>query len=204
MDPQFFDTKLTNLGLDQAEIACRGFNEPDSIQLIIVSPLTRALQTATVIFPGKKLIAKEEIRERIGTHPCDKRRSVDVLTPEFPHVDFSELLPLSPSQHTDNDTDNERSLKRSNDDIFWSEQRESFDQMERRARDFMRWMANRPEQTLAVVTHNDFLQIIFQSSRIKSVLQHNGEASEEKMSEDSQFTAPFVNCEIRKTIVSFF
>jgi len=178
-DPNFFDAKLTPKGLSQVQQSHNRLktisktsnkSHLDAIELVVVSPLSRTLQSAQGMFPDKKILAKEEVRERIGTHPCAKRRSVDELKTEFANVDFSELLPLPPNEHITEKPRHNKKLKRSNDDIFWSEERESFEEIEQRARDFVEWLRNRPEKTVAVVTHNDFLQVIFQTEKIRSQL----------------------------------
>jgi broad specificity phosphatase PhoE len=178
MDPKFFDAKLTTKGLSQVQqshtklkIHSKITGKPhfDEIELVVVSPLSRTLQSAIGMFPDKKIVAKEEVRERIGTHPCDKRRSIEELKTEFKNVDFSELLPI-PNEEIKPVSRHNTKLKRSNDDIFWSEERETFEDIELRARDFMEWLKTRPEKTVAVVTHNDFLQIIFQTEKIRSQL----------------------------------
>ena len=50
--------------------------------LIIVSPLTRAIQTMELSFPKPSecsVVALECVRERFGKHPCDSRRTVEEL-----------------------------------------------------------------------------------------------------------------------------
>jgi broad specificity phosphatase PhoE len=180
MDPKFFDAKLTPKGLTQVQQShnklkilskITGKTHLEDIELVVVSPLSRTLQSAAGMFPDKKIVAKEEVRERIGTHPCDKRRPIKELKVEYPNVDFSELLPLpNENELTPPTARHNTKLKRSNDDIFWSEDREPFDEIELRARDFMDWLKNRPEKIVAVVTHNDFLQVIFQTEKIRSQL----------------------------------
>ena len=51
---QFEDTTLTTNGMRQAIEAT--VKTPD---LVLVSPLTRTLQTATLMFPGVKMVALE-------------------------------------------------------------------------------------------------------------------------------------------------
>ena len=109
---QWFDARLSPKGETQcAELreATRGLEH----DLIVISPLTRTLQTATLAFAnsssakaegdgaagadgggvrgqkGVAWVAYEPIRERFGRNPCDNRRSIAELSAEFPHVDFS-------------------------------------------------------------------------------------------------------------------
>ena len=68
------------------------------IEIVICSPLTRALQTATIgLINSRKdrsipFIAVEECREQAGLHICDERRSTLELSTDFPHVDFSSIV----------------------------------------------------------------------------------------------------------------
>ena len=63
-------------------------------QVVLVSPLTRALQTATGAFegiPGINVEVLPDLRELL-TESCDVGRPTDELRREFPDVDFSALL----------------------------------------------------------------------------------------------------------------
>ena len=48
VDPMVFDAPLTELGKEQA----RGIELPEDPELVVCSPLTRAVQTALLAFPG--------------------------------------------------------------------------------------------------------------------------------------------------------
>eukprot|EP00980_Cylindrotheca_fusiformis_P015644 scaffold4501_cov118-Cylindrotheca_fusiformis.AAC.4 len=68
-------------------------------KIVLVSPLRRALMTATELFSPKvdntrplpKFVALEVLREKRTGFAADERRSVDILEREFPHVDFADL-----------------------------------------------------------------------------------------------------------------
>lgn len=62
-------------------------------QVVLTSPLTRALQTATGAFEGLgiKVEVLPDLRERL-TESCDVGRPTDELRRDFPNVDFSALL----------------------------------------------------------------------------------------------------------------
>ena len=84
---QFQDTSLTSQGMLQALEARR---KVPKIDVVLVSPLMRTLQTASVIFPGVKMIALDELMEYPqNTEICNRRSSIDNLSKLFPHVDFS-------------------------------------------------------------------------------------------------------------------
>ena len=82
---KFFDAKLTELGEKQCELL--GDRLPRSIEIFYVSPLMRTLQTATLA-KLDKLVALEEIRERLGQRPCDKRNNISHQQQLFPTVNF--------------------------------------------------------------------------------------------------------------------
>jgi hypothetical protein len=65
-------------------------------QVIIVSPLHRAIQTSILSFADHvetiKWIAHEGAREQLGWFQCNKRRPLAATKVEFPNVDFTEML----------------------------------------------------------------------------------------------------------------
>ncbi|CAN0239752.1 unnamed protein product, partial [Phaeothamnion confervicola] len=129
-----------------AEVAAR--SHPLDLELVIVSPLTRTLQTAFLSLgaaadaPGAPtFLANELCRERIADFTCDGRRSVTELREEFPGVDWSLV------------TDDE-------DRLFY-EDKEDDAKCRRRAVKFLEWLAARPEERIAVVTHSIFLKNLF-------------------------------------------
>jgi broad specificity phosphatase PhoE len=104
-NPDHADAELTSCGVGEAasagkELAKRaGDLAPD---LVLVSPLTRTLQTCTTALEAAgdavgaavPVIAEEGLRERLGMHYCNKRSSVDAaLKAKFPRVDFSNVAP---------------------------------------------------------------------------------------------------------------
>lgn len=83
---QFEDTTLTTNGMRQAMEAI--VPTPD---LVLVSPLTRTLQTATLMFPGAKIVALECLKEYPQhTEICNRRSPISTISKLFPHVDFSD------------------------------------------------------------------------------------------------------------------
>ncbi len=89
-DPMIYDARLTEKGVNQAKQA-RAKAADLGIQQVIVSPLTRALQTAQHIFAG---IAP--INVRVGLHEQlsfsgDVGRSPCELGVEFPDLSFEHV-----------------------------------------------------------------------------------------------------------------
>lgn len=119
-DPLDFDTKLTSRGVEQARSLSRRTAEilnsssNSSSFAVVVSPLTRALQTATLAFPSlvdeslrssskeakaTTMISLALARERVWLS-SDVGRPRSSLSREFPHVCFADLPPCdSPWWH---------------------------------------------------------------------------------------------------------
>ena len=97
-DPALHDARLDQAGTRQAvELGQQLRRDEVIIDLVLVSPMTRALETAFSIWPSgtpsPPLIACEFLREAFGAHPCDSRRSITELKCEFgaTRVDFSHI-----------------------------------------------------------------------------------------------------------------
>eukprot|EP00898_Chlorokybus_atmophyticus_P004941 jgi/Chlat1/5448/Chrsp36S05422 len=198
---EFEDAKLTPFGWQQADALRQemaSLAEPLNVQLVVVSPMLRTLQTAACVFGQRQadgtghllmtpmarpdgtvspalyangnfhIMAAELCREHLGLHPCDKRQPISFYRTCFPGVDFSEV-------QTDEDT-------------WWTEEREPPEALALRAREFINWYAcktnypsqhllalhapghialttkcrlqSRPETRIAVVTHSGFLSTL--------------------------------------------
>ena len=66
------------------------------VDVVLVSPLTRAVETALLMFPSDPaptvpIVAVEWCREAHGGHPCDQRRPISVISKEFPQINFSQI-----------------------------------------------------------------------------------------------------------------
>jgi len=89
-DPMIFDARLTAKGEAQARGA-RAEAAKLGIQQVIVSPLTRALQTATFIFGDLVPMKVSPEPRELLTHSCDVGRGPDVLSADFPNLSFDHL-----------------------------------------------------------------------------------------------------------------
>jgi glucosyl-3-phosphoglycerate phosphatase len=89
VDPGIEDPPLTPLGRAQAEAAARAL-EGQGLRQIIVSPYTRALQTAEPIAArlGLPLRVHPTVRERCH-FACDIGTEIRHLRAAWPHLDFS-------------------------------------------------------------------------------------------------------------------
>lgn len=91
VDPGIEDPELTPLGAEQAAAAARQLAGA-ALTRIIVSPYTRALQTAESILAIHRIPVHimHEVRERTA-YVCDVGSAPDVLATRFPHHDFAHL-----------------------------------------------------------------------------------------------------------------
>jgi glucosyl-3-phosphoglycerate phosphatase len=141
---KWLDARLTELGRSQAS-ALRPTMAATQVDVVLVSPLSRTIETALLaIPPGPRFILEESIRERCGTHPCDKRRSRAELASDYPTIDLSAM--------------------KSEEDDYWTEVREPQELLVARSAAFLGLIRDRPELNISVVTHNDFLKaLLFES-----------------------------------------
>lgn len=134
-DPGIEDPELTDLGHAQALQAAEDLADTPITRLII-SPYTRALQTAEPFLarPGLSVEILPQVRERTA-FTCDIGSSPDTLASRFPHHDFAHL----PSH-------------------WWSAQTESEAETIKRARDFHALMQKREDaNTTLLVSHWGFI-----------------------------------------------
>lgn len=91
VDPGIEDPELTPLGLEQAAAAAEKLAGAP-LTRIIVSPYTRALQTAQPFLArhGAPVEVMHEVRER-AAFVCDVGRAPHLLAERFPHHDFAHL-----------------------------------------------------------------------------------------------------------------
>jgi broad specificity phosphatase PhoE len=96
VDPLHYDARLSALGRAQVR-AAREVVLGYPVELVLVSPLTRALQTAVGLFHGHPRAPAMRIvpllRERVE-NSCDVGRAPAELASEFPALDFAHLPPV--------------------------------------------------------------------------------------------------------------
>ena len=93
VDPLHFDASLSEIGLEQVRQA-RATLAHFPVELVITSPLTRALQTAAGLFAdhprSPRMMVVALPRERVE-NSCDVGRSPIELAADFPSLDFAHL-----------------------------------------------------------------------------------------------------------------
>lgn len=140
--PEIADSPLTESGRQQS-MARREQAALLNPQVVFVSPLLRALQTAAISFSSHRhnvpWIAHEGTREELGLLLCNKRRTLSEIQADFPDVDFSLLTTEQ-------------------DDLFLGDRREGPLEMSERVYDFMtNCIRKRDEKEIAVVGHSAWL-----------------------------------------------
>lgn len=140
-DPMIFDAPLSPLGTQQAIEARAHISELD-IEQLIVSPMTRTLQTASLIFEDNHPISiNAVIREQLS-HSCDVGSAPQQLMQEYPHLDFSHLEEC----WWHNGEKNEHGFSI-----------ESRDLLEKRAEQFIDYLLANKTRSTAIVTHGNFI-----------------------------------------------
>lgn len=87
-DPRLLDCGLTRKGESEALDIPKRFSKDqfESIQLVISSPLTRALKTALLGFPQKGILVHYDLREIGSRVPENQPRAMDKVIGELGHL----------------------------------------------------------------------------------------------------------------------
>lgn len=141
VDPLHFDALLSPLGVAQVAAARLAASRlaPD---LIVVSPLTRAIETAIGLFGDAPMLISSLHRERLE-HSCDVGRAPAALAREFPMLSFDGLA--DPWCYDGEKGD--RGVAVEPEHLF-----------KERLADFTRWISARPERSIVVVGHGAFFR----------------------------------------------
>ena len=137
---KYVDTPLVDEGICQAEKLGLKWEEINNIDIVFVSPLTRTIETALNVFKNTnvKIVAMEEIIEYSqGEEYCNLRKNKSVLQKEYPRIDFS--LEETPK--------------------YWNTDRlETFEELNKRDNVFLKFLLNRNEKKIAIVSHSTYLK----------------------------------------------
>ena len=137
--PEVKDSPLTDKGHHQSKSLGETIGEKH-IDLVLVSPLMRTLETAENIFGDKNIPIRcmECLREYpLGLDTCNIRSSVKFLMGKFPEIDFTELV--------------------SDTDIYWKPGGETFDELDERISEFVEYVKKLPHKKIAVISHNSWI-----------------------------------------------
>ena len=144
-DPGHFDARLTELGHRQAQEAGRRL-ENESVDLVITSPLSRAIQTGLNIFGHRPIPFHVTCRHRERLESSgDVGRPPHELKQDFPHLDFGHL-----------------------DDPWWHHEPETrgrfavepYETFQKRVTHFNEWVKSHAGQSIAVIGHATFFHAL--------------------------------------------
>ena len=146
-DPLHPDALLTPLGHEQVQDARERLRDI-AIDLVVTTPLTRALQTTAGLFadhPSSPAIVVEALHREHGYSSCDVGRAPALLAAEFPGLRFDHL----PETWWEDDghcpEPDERGIRI-----------EPIEACQARVETFRDWLGRRPERAIVVVGHGTF------------------------------------------------
>ncbi|MDZ7822754.1 MAG: histidine phosphatase family protein [Ahrensia sp.] len=145
-DPALLDAPLTDLGHQQAAALAAEIAQLTEIELVVTSPLTRAIQTMLAAFahhPAPRIVEHRH-REHQDSY-CDIGRAPALLAADFPMLQFEHL------------SDPWWKISMEQGDTY---PRETAEELQRRVEVFSDWLRQRPEKTIAVVGHGTFLRAL--------------------------------------------
>ena len=140
-DPKFKDTRLTSIGHGQSNFLNKNWKEIHNIDLVLVSPLYRTLQTAENIFKGVDIpiIALEDLREYpYNSQTCNYRSNKVILENDFPIINFNNISMI--------------------DEKINIKETETIKSLDKRISNIKRYIKNRNEEKICIVSHSIFLE----------------------------------------------
>ena len=138
--PEVIDSPLTTIGIEQSNQLGKQWESKKDIELILVSPLKRCLQTSINIFKDTNIpiVCQEFLREfPLGEDTCNQRSDRNNLIQEFPTINFSDI-------HLETDT-------------LWSDRRETIEELNIRIQQMIDYIHTRPETKIAIISHSSYL-----------------------------------------------
>jgi len=169
------DSELTELGRLQAKNVCETFNSHwGDFDLVVSSPLSRALQTAELAVPPniQNRLCYEDFREINGWLLNAKRRAISELKELFPRWNLEHL------KHAD--------------DVYWTPTLESTTACGERGYQGLQWILERPEEKILLVTHGGILRFTMTEHPNVKVQDARQQGT------DRPAVSRFCNCELRR------
>lgn len=183
-----FDADLTTLGEEQAKAAgSKTFVREalQSVEMIVSSPLSRAIRTADLVHgshenckTGPKRVAIEHLREINGKLLNAKRRPRSELETIFPHWNFSRLPSLDES---------------------WTEELEPHHECSERGYRGLLWVMQQQEKNVLLVSHGGLLKFVMNDHPRVVLVDGRKPTQKNKIRCVSE---RFGNCELRSFIIS--
>eukprot|EP00208_Stichococcus_sp_RCC1054_P007692 CAMPEP_0206140788 /NCGR_PEP_ID=MMETSP1473-20131121/10648_1 /ASSEMBLY_ACC=CAM_ASM_001109 /TAXON_ID=1461547 /ORGANISM="Stichococcus sp, Strain RCC1054" /LENGTH=295 /DNA_ID=CAMNT_0053535073 /DNA_START=138 /DNA_END=1025 /DNA_ORIENTATION=+ len=202
---KYFDAHLTELGWKQAaDLKAHIKTSPIRPEVVIVSPMMRAMQTAVGAFGGgiwheddpalplmTEVCAEADVS---AAHPAASVTSVPFVACELcrEHLgvhpcDRRRSLGVYREAFPGIDFSNIKEV----DDVLWKpDERETDEQIAERGVQFLEWLSLRPETEIAVVSHSGFL---------RCMLGKFADVGSDSVRNDLK--RYFANCELRTVVV---
>lgn len=147
-DPMIEDAPLSEKGISQAKKLYHSVRElREKVQLIICSPLSRAINTMQIAFPDVNcsIIISPLVRER-GDKLCDKGIPLPLLQERYPQYEFMHF----------------------SSDIWWSCDpnpphdfiKESNESLHFRQQELIEFLKTRSETIVVIITHGQFIKTL--------------------------------------------
>ena len=150
------DMPLVHKGYLQADSLSKTWKEINDIDLVLVSPLIRTIETCKTLFGSRlntDIISLECLKEfpQGGTEIVNKRKSKHILKKNARCINFSLL----------------------DNNIIWNDHRENVDSLRNRINDLKKFINSRHEKNIAILSHTSFLQMLLYNSLSKeNELEH--------------------------------
>lgn len=143
---KYRDTPLLPDGYKQAKKCRNTWNKINDIELILVSPLSRTLETMRTIFKYNKninVIALDELMEYPhGNDLCNKRKRISELELVYPNIDFSNI--------------------KYDEDETYDNIKETIIQLKKRQEVVKKFIRRREEDNIVIVSHSSWIgQFLF-------------------------------------------
>lgn len=150
------DTPLVHDGYLQANNLSETWEKINEIELVLVSPLIRTIETCKTIFGTRlntEIISLECLKEfpQGGTEIANKRKNKHLLKKNARCINFDLL----------------------DNDIIWKDKREDLDSLINRINKLKKFISTRYEKNIAIVSHTSFLQVLMYNNLNKdNELEH--------------------------------
>ena len=187
-----FDAALTSLGEQQAIDAGKQHHVRRAlrnVELVVSSPMSRALKTADLVHPpadtdDHSRIAIEEFREINGLLLNAQRRERTELETHFPHWNFDNVPPSDES---------------------WTEELEEHHDCGERGYKGLVWLLQQPQRHILICAHGGILRFVMNDNSNVVVLDGRRETQQTSDKEEEEVRCSksrFSNCEVREYIMT--
>jgi len=178
-------------------------------QLVVVSPLTRALQTASAAFCSQPvamngaapMVMMAKQAEKAGYKVARMELLANGAPPFIACELCREYVGLNPCDRRNSTSYQKKAfpgvdwsfITLEEDTLFPKDSHESMEHLGARVVEFMEWLMQRPEHEVAVVSHSKFLSVLF----TKCAEEAGSSVSEPAKADLSRW---FENCELRTVV----